>query len=68
MVLAGLAFSGLVFAGFLILVIGIRGTERHHSLRNPDGDGRGGAFARRVLGVYVRQAEDRAHSHGQVRR
>ena len=52
MILAGLVvIGGLVFAAFLVLVFGIRGTERHHGLRNPCGDGLAGAFARRVLGV-----------------
>ncbi len=68
MILAGLVISGLVFAAFLVLVIGIRGTERHHGLRDPYGDGPAGTFARRVLGVYVRQAENREDSCSQVRR
>jgi hypothetical protein len=72
MILAGLAIGGLIFAGFLILVIGIRGTERHRGLRNPYGDGVAEAFARRVLGVYVRQIEDPGQDYedcyGQVRR
>jgi hypothetical protein len=72
MIFAGLVIGGLVFAGFLVLIIGIRGTERHRGLRNPYGDGLAGAFARRVLGVYVRQIEDHGQDHedccGQVRR
>ncbi len=53
MILASLIISGLVFAAFLVLVIGIRSTERHRGLRNPDGDGLTGALARWVLGVYA---------------
>jgi hypothetical protein len=53
MILGGLIISGLIFAAFLALVIGIRSTERHHGLRNPYSDGRTGALARWVLGVYA---------------
>ena len=53
MILTGLVISGLVLAAFLILVVGIRSTERHHGLRNPQGDGPTGVFARWVLGVYA---------------
>lgn len=52
-ILASLIISGLAFAAFLVLVIGIRSTERHHGLRNPYGDGRTGALARWILGVYA---------------
>lgn len=72
MILVVLVISSLVFAAFLVVVIGIRGTERHHGLRNRYGDGLAGSFARRVLGVYVRQAESHDRDHqdycGQVRR
>lgn len=72
MIITVLVISGLVAAAFLVLAIGIRGTERRNSLRNPNGDGPTGGFARRVLGVYVRQAEghdqDQHHYCGQVRR
>jgi hypothetical protein len=51
--LAGLVISGLLFAAFLVLAIGIHSTERHRGLRNPYGDGRSGAIARWVLGVYA---------------
>jgi hypothetical protein len=53
MILVGLIISGLLFAAFLVLVIGIRSTERHRGLRIPYGDGRTGALARWVLGVYA---------------
>lgn len=53
MILAGLIIGGLVFAVFLILVVGIRSTERHHGLRNPYGEGRSSALARRILGIYA---------------
>lgn len=53
MILIGLIISGFIFAAFLTLVIGIHSTERHHALRNPYDDGRTGALARKVLGVYA---------------
>ena len=74
MVIAGLIIGGVALAAFLILVGGIRATDRSRGLRDPDGDGRAEAFARRVLGVYVRQptgrdrSHDQANCHGQVRR
>lgn len=68
MILVGLVIGGLVFAGFLVLVIGIRGTERHRGLRNPYADGVAGALARRVLGVYVRQIQDHDRDHEDCQR
>jgi len=74
MVIAGLIIGGTAFAAFLILVGGIRATDRTRGLRDPGGDGRAEAFARRVLGVYVRQptgrdrSHDKANRYGQVRR
>lgn len=62
MIIAGLIISGGVLAGFLILVAGIRSTDRSRSLRDPGGDGRAGSFARRVLGVYADHPVNRAHS------
>jgi hypothetical protein len=58
MILTGLAIGGLILTGLLVLVIGVRATERCHGLRNPYGDGLARALARWVLGVYVRQIED----------
>ncbi len=74
MIIAGLILGGVVLAAFLILVAGIRSTDRSRGLRDPGGDGRAEAFARRVLGVYVRQptgrdhSEDQADRYGQARR
>ena len=74
MIIAGLIISSVALAAFFILVGGIRATDRCRGLRDPGGDGRAEAFARRVLGVYVRQpvgrdrSHDQANSHGQVRR
>ena len=59
MIIAALLVAGLVFAVFVVAVIGIRATEKHHGLRNPYDDGLAGAFARRLLGVYVRQTDGR---------
>jgi hypothetical protein len=73
-IIAGLIISGAALAAFLILVAGIRCTDRNRGLRDPSGDGRTEAFARRVLGVYVRQPssrdhpQDRANRYGQARR
>lgn len=55
MIIAGLIISGVALAAFLVLVAGIHTTDRSHGLCDPDGDRRAEAFARRVLGVYVRE-------------
>jgi hypothetical protein len=74
MIIAGLIVGGVALAAFLILVAGIRCTDRNRGLRDPGGDGRAEAFARRVIGVYVRQPDghdhthDRADRYGQARR
>jgi len=62
-IIAGLVISSLVFAAFLVIVIGIRGSEKHHRLCNPYADGLTGTLARRVLGVYVRQIEVHDQDH-----
>jgi hypothetical protein len=66
MVIAGFIIGGTALAAFLILVGGIHATDRSRGLRDPGGDGRAEAFARRVLGVYVRQPTGRDHSHDQT--
>jgi hypothetical protein len=53
MLIAVLILSGAVLAAFLILVAGIRSTDRSRGLRDPAHDSRAEAFARRVLGVYA---------------
>jgi len=59
MIIAGLIISGAALAAFLILVAGIHITDWSHGLCDPGGDSRAEAFARRVLGVYVRQPAER---------
>lgn len=69
MIVVGLVISGLALAAFLAVVVGIRHTEHRHGLRDPYSEGPVGSFARRVLGVYVSQAEDSdRETRGQVRR
>ncbi len=68
MILAGLIISGLISAAFLVLVIGIRSTERRHGLRNPHGDGQTGALARWVLGVYADPRREKANTEYERRR
>jgi hypothetical protein len=57
MLIAGLILSGAALVAFLILVAGIRSTDRSRGLRDPATDSRAEAFTRRVLGVYA----DRPH-------
>jgi hypothetical protein len=66
MVIAGLIVGSLVLAAFLILVAGIHRTDRSRGLCDPSGDSRAETFARRVIGVYVRQPTGRDHSHDQA--
>jgi hypothetical protein len=74
MILTGLIIGSAVLAAFVVLVAGIRGTDRRFGLGDPTSDGLAAAFARRVLGVYVRQttdhdlAEDQDDCYGQVGR
>lgn len=53
MFIAGLILAGAALGAFLILVAGIRRTDRSYGLRDPASDSRAEAFARRVLGVYA---------------
>jgi hypothetical protein len=74
MIFIALIAGVLVLAAFVVLVVGVRSTDRQHGLCDPEGDGLAQALARRVLGVYVRQTadhglgQDQNHCHGQVRR
>lgn len=45
---------------FTVVVVGIHRAERRWNLLSRDGHGNSGAFARRLLGVYVRQPSHRA--------
>jgi hypothetical protein len=50
--------SGIALVAFTVIVAGVRRTDRNLSLRDRSADGYASAFARRVLGVGVRQPED----------
>ncbi len=51
---------GIATVAFMVLVAGVRCTDRRLTLRDRSSDRLADAFARRVLGVYVRQPEDGA--------
>jgi hypothetical protein len=55
MIVIGLLLAAVAAVAFGAVVIGVQGTDRHLRLRDPSHHGRADAFARRVLGVYVRQ-------------
>ena len=55
LVIAGLAL--VILTGFAFLVAGVRSTDRHMRLRDTSDASTTRGFARRVLGVYVRQPE-----------
>jgi hypothetical protein len=52
-----LVISGVALVAFMVLVAGVRGTDRRMRLRSRSTSGPADAFARKVLGVYVRQPE-----------
>jgi hypothetical protein len=54
-----LIILALTLITFLALVAGVRYTDRRKSLRDGSAGGVAAALARKVLGVYVRQPEDR---------
>ncbi len=56
-IVIALVISGIALVAFMVLVAGVRGTDRRMSLRSRSASGPADAFARRVLGVYVRQPE-----------
>ncbi len=49
------ALSAVAIGAFALLVIGVQSTDRRKSLRNTSDNNAARSFARRVLGVYVRQ-------------
>jgi hypothetical protein len=55
LLIAGLAL--VILAGFAFLVAGVHSTDRHMRLRDTSDASTTRGFARRVLGVYVRQQE-----------
>jgi hypothetical protein len=55
LLIAGLAL--VILAGFAVLVTGVHSTDRHMRLRDTSDPSTTRGFARRVLGVYVRQPE-----------
>jgi hypothetical protein len=59
-IVASLIVSGIALSAFATLVVGVRRTDRNLSLRDSSADGYADAFARRVLGVGVRQPETSA--------
>ena len=55
LLIAGLVL--VILAGFAFLVAGVHSTDRHMRLRDTSDASTTRGFARRVLGVYVRQQE-----------
>jgi len=62
LIIAALALAVLV--AFVVLVAGVHGTDRHLALRDADDTHASRAFARRVLGVHVRQPQVPAAGEG----
>jgi hypothetical protein len=56
-IVIALVIFGIALTAFVVLVAAVRRTDRRMSLRSQAGSGLADAFARRVLGVYVRQPE-----------
>ena len=59
MILLGLVLAAVVTMAFGALVVGVQATDRRLRLRDSRSYSRADAFARKVLGVYVRQASQR---------
>jgi hypothetical protein len=59
MIVIGLVLAAAAAAAFGAVVVGVQATERRTRLRDASHHGRADAFARKVLGVYVRQAPRR---------
>ena len=55
MIVIGLLLAAVAAIAFGAVVIGVQATDRHLRLRDSSDHGRADAFARKVLGVYVRQ-------------
>ena len=73
MIVIALIVAAAAAVAFVVVVAGVQATDRRLRLRDQSGHGWADGFARRVLGVYVRQpssprpAEDRT-AHGRERR
>jgi len=61
MILIALAIVVIAAVAFVVVVIGIRVTDHRMRLREPYPGGIADSFARKVLGVYVRQRPKPAH-------
>jgi hypothetical protein len=61
MIFIGLAAAAVTVVAFVVVVAGVQATDRRLSLGERIGRGWADAFARRVLGVYVRQTQDAGH-------
>lgn len=61
MIVIAFVTAGAAAAAFVAVVVGIQVTDRRKRLRETYRGGITDAFARRVLGVYVRQKPKRAH-------
>jgi len=59
-IVIALVIAGIAAVAFMVLVAGVQGTDHRMSLRSRSATGPADAFARRVLGVYVRQPETSA--------
>jgi len=59
MIVLGLLLAAVVATAFGAVVVGVQATDRRMRLRDSSYHGRMDAFARKVLGVYVRQASQR---------
>jgi hypothetical protein len=66
MLITALVVAVGVFAAFVVVVVGVRGTDRRKDLCDPSRSGFADAFARRVLGVYIRQTTDQLYEHDQT--
>jgi hypothetical protein len=60
MIVIVLILVGVAVAAFAAVIIGVQITDHRMSLRDPSHAGFADAFARWVLGVYVRQPSERA--------
>jgi hypothetical protein len=63
----GGALAVVTLGAFAFLVIGVQATDRHKSLLGTSDNSAARSFARRVLGVYVRQ-QARTPGRGEVRK
>jgi hypothetical protein len=72
-IFAALVLGAVAAVGFGVVVAGVQATDRRMRLREPSHHGWADAFARWVLGVYVRQhthhgPEQDQHDHNRGRR